>query len=151
MIFSGVGILAGTLARQVDNEDEEGSYPLDKPRNPPAVFFLAEKVDLWQGGRKKNNHMNAIYLAGALVENPKHSTGKKAAFTKFVVAHKGSTEKRDASVEFIAFGEVAEFIAQLRQGQGVVVQGRFQTGTFQRKDGGAFTSTSVIADSVTTQ
>ena len=95
--------------------------------------------------------MNAVYIAGALVENPKHSTGKKTAFTKFVVAHKGSTEKRNASVEFIAFGEVAEFCAQLRQGQGVVVQGRFQTGTFQRKDGGAFTKTSVIADSVTIQ
>ena len=52
--FSGVGIIAGTFPRQVDNEDEEGSYPLDKARNPPAVCFLTEKVDSGKEGERKS-------------------------------------------------------------------------------------------------
>lgn len=54
--FSGFGIVAATLTCQVDNEDEEGGYPLDKPRNPTAVFPLAEKVDSGQEGERQRSY-----------------------------------------------------------------------------------------------
>lgn len=93
--------------------------------------------------------MNAVYLYGTLEDDPETIEGKKGVFTKFVVKHNGSTDKQNASVEFISFGKVAEDAAGLQAGQQVVVQGRFQTGTFKRQDGKSFTKTSVIADQVT--
>jgi len=91
--------------------------------------------------------MNSIYLSGALASDPESKKGKKSTYTKFVVNHNGSTEKRNATVEFIAFGEVAEVVTGLRSGQDVVVPGRFQTGTYTGQRG-TFTKTSNIADSI---
>ena len=92
--------------------------------------------------------MNAVYLEGALASKPESKEGKKGTFTKFVVEHDGSTEKRNATVEFVAFGEVAEVTAGLDVGDRVVVQGRYQTGTFTGQNGKPFTKTSNIADAV---
>ena len=93
--------------------------------------------------------INSVYLEGNLAKKPEIKKGEKTTFAKFTVDYSGATEKQNASVDIIAFGKVADQIADLHKAQHVVIAGRFHTGTYKRQDDGkSFTKTSVIADNV---
>ena len=86
--------------------------------------------------------MNNVILMGRFVDDPETSSyknadedkGLRATFTLAV-----QREGKDAGADFIrcvAFGKRADFIAQyFEKGQKALVTGRWQTGSYENKDG----------------
>ena len=116
----------------MDNEDEEGCYPLDKSRNPTAVFFLAEKVELGRGGRKKINYMiNTVYLLGNLADDPEvdvyENDPESCAFTTFFIIGSDATSgAQQVKIEVMSANDVADVVAGFKKGQQVLVIGELQ-------------------------
>ncbi len=87
--------------------------------------------------------MNKIILCGRLVRDPevKYSQGEKPmAIAKFTLAVDRKFKKEgEQSADFInctAFGKTAEVIEKyVRQGTKIIVEGRWQTGSYTNKDG----------------
>jgi single-strand DNA-binding protein len=88
--------------------------------------------------------MNKILLMGRLTRDAevRHSQGENAtAIARFTLAvdRRFKREGDEQTADFIscvAFGKVAEFVERyLRQGTKIVVEGRWQTGSYTNKDG----------------
>lgn len=86
--------------------------------------------------------MNTVILMGRFVDDPetsiyKNSDGDKGLRATFTLAVQ--REGKDAGADFIrcvAFGKRADFIAQyFEKGQKALVTGRWQTGSYENKDG----------------
>lgn len=86
--------------------------------------------------------MNTVILMGRFVDHPETSTYKGSAVENglrvtFTLAVQ--REGKDAGADFIrcvAFGKRADFIAQyFEKGQKALVTGRWQTGSYENKDG----------------
>lgn len=86
--------------------------------------------------------MNTVILMGRFVDDPETSTykgsdGEKGLRVTFTLAVQ--REGKDAGADFIrcvAFGKRADFIAQyFEKGQKALVTGRWQTGSYENKDG----------------
>ena len=86
--------------------------------------------------------MNTVILMGRFVDDPetssyKNSDGDKGLRVTFTLAVQ--REGKDAGADFIrcvGFGKRADFIAQyFEKGQKALVTGRWQTGSYENKDG----------------
>lgn len=98
--------------------------------------------------------MNNVILIGRLVREPelRYTSGSQMAVCKFTLAIdrrvKQGEEKKADFPSVICFGKTAENCEKfLAKGRKVAVQGRLQTGSYE-KDGAKHYTTDVIADNV---
>lgn len=98
--------------------------------------------------------MNNVILIGRLVREPdlRYTSGSQMAVCRFTLAIdrrvKQGEEKKAAFPNVICFGKTAENCEKfLAKGRKVAVQGRLQTGSYE-KDGVKHYTTDVIADNV---
>ena len=98
--------------------------------------------------------MNNVILIGRLVREPelRYTSGSQMAVCKFTLAIdrrvKQGEEKKTDFPSVICFGKTAENCEKfLAKGRKVAVQGRLQTGSYE-KDGVKHYTTDVIADNV---
>jgi single-strand DNA-binding protein len=98
--------------------------------------------------------MNNVILIGRLVREPelRYTSGSQMAVCRFTLAIdrrvKQGEEKKTDFPNIICFGKTAENCEKfLAKGRKVAVQGRLQTGSYE-KDGVKHYTTDVIADNV---
>ena len=98
--------------------------------------------------------MNNVILIGRLVREPelRYTSGSQMAVCRFTLAIdrrvKQGEEKKTDFPNIICFGKTAENCEKfLSKGRKVAVQGRLQTGSYE-KDGVKHYTTDVIADNV---
>lgn len=96
--------------------------------------------------------MNNVILIGRLVRDPelRYTSGSQMAVCKFTLAidRRSREEKKADFPNVICFGKTAENCEKfLAKGRKVAVQGRLQTGSYE-KDGVKHYTTDVIADNV---
>lgn len=96
--------------------------------------------------------MNNVILIGRLVREPelRYTSGSQMAVCKFTLAidRRSREEKKTDFPNVICFGKTAENCEKfLAKGRKVAVQGRLQTGSYE-KDGVKHYTTDVIADNV---
>lgn len=96
--------------------------------------------------------MNNVILIGRLVRDPelRYTSGSQMAVCKFTLAidRRSREEKKTDFPNVICFGKTAENCEKfLAKGRKVAVQGRLQTGSYE-KDGVKHYTTDVIADNV---
>lgn len=96
--------------------------------------------------------MNNVILIGRLVRDPelRYTSGSQMAVCKFTLAidRRSREEKKADFPSVICFGKTAENCEKfLAKGRKVAVQGRLQTGSYE-KDGVKHYTTDVIADNV---
>lgn len=98
--------------------------------------------------------MNNVILIGRLVRDPelRYTSGSQMAVCRFTLAIdrrvKQGEEKKTDFPNVICFGKTAENCEKfLAKGRKVAVQGRLQTGSYE-KDGVKHYTTDVIADNV---
>ena len=92
--------------------------------------------------------MNKVIIIGRLTKDP-NVTEKVTRFT-VAVDRKFKTDGQPTAdfISCVAFGKTAEFVSKyFKQGMKVVVEGRIQTGSYE-KDGVKHYTTDVIAESV---
>jgi single-strand DNA-binding protein len=95
--------------------------------------------------------MNLVILTGNLVRDPEKSTASSGmAITRFTLAvnriRKGSDGNDADFIRVVLFDKSAEVAAQyLRKGSKVAVEGRIQTGSYE-KDGRTIYTTDVIGN-----
>lgn len=97
--------------------------------------------------------MNNVTLVGRLTRNPELKSGS-VIVARFSVAIDRGKDKdgNDRGTDFpnvVVFGKQAENCAKyLEKGRQVAVQGRIQTGSYEKKDGTKVYTTDVVADRV---
>lgn len=96
--------------------------------------------------------MNNVILIGRLVRDPelRYTSGSQMAVCKFTLAidRRSREEKKADFPNVICFGKTAENCEKfLAKGRKVAVQGRLQTGSYE-KDGVKHYTTDVIADNI---
>lgn len=96
--------------------------------------------------------MNNVILIGRLVRDPelRYTSGSQMAVCKFTLAidRRSREEKKTDFPNVICFGKTAENCEKfLAKGRKVAVQGRLQTGSYE-KDGVKHYTTDVIADNI---
>ena len=98
--------------------------------------------------------MNNVIMMGRLTKDPviRYSTGENAkAVARYTLAvdRQFASEKSEQTADFVscvAFGKSAEFAEKyLKKGTKIVVQGRIQTGSYQ-KDGQTIYTTDVVVE-----
>ena len=100
--------------------------------------------------------MNLVILMGRLVRDPdvRYSQGQEQkAIAKFTLAvdrrFKKDGEQSADFISCIAFGKTGEFVEKyLSKGTKVVVEGRWQTGSYDNKEGQKVYTNDCIVDSV---
>lgn len=99
--------------------------------------------------------MNCVELMGRLVADPDiRYTNGGLTVAKFRVAcdRRYKKEGSDQTADFIscvAFGKTAEFIEKyFSKGKRIVVEGRIQTGSYEKEDGSKVYTTDVVAENV---
>lgn len=96
--------------------------------------------------------MNKTILIGRLVADPDHRitpTGTSVARYKIAVDRPFSKDgKREADfISCVAFGKSAEFAGNhLSKGMKIAIEGRIQTGSYEKEDGTKVYTTDVIVD-----
>lgn len=98
--------------------------------------------------------MNKCHLMGRVVRNPeiKYSQGSKpmciARYTLAVTRKYKQQDGQNADfINCVAFGKQGEFAEKyLKQGIKIVVSGRIQTGSFEKKDGSKVYTTDVVVE-----
>jgi len=99
--------------------------------------------------------MNAVTLIGRLTKDPevRYGAASQMAVARFTIAIDRGKDKNgnDAGADFpaiICFGKTAELVEKyVNKGQLVGIQGRIQTGSYE-KDGHKVYTTEVVADRV---
>ena len=97
--------------------------------------------------------MNKVILCGRLIKDVEVRTNNETVIAKFTLAvdrriKKGEERKADF-ISCVAFGNLANFAEKyFHKGEGMTLEGRIQTGSFQAKDGRTVYTTDVIADSI---
>ena len=100
--------------------------------------------------------MNKVILLGRLTRDPeiRYSAGAESkAVAKFILAvnrtYKKEGEQSADFINIVAFGKNAEFAEKyFRKGQQILVEGRWQTGSYTNKEGVKIYSNECIADMV---
>ena len=100
--------------------------------------------------------MNKVILMGRLVRDPevRYTQGNQPmAVAKFTLAVDRRVKKeQEQSADFIsctAFGKVADFIEKyIKKGTKVVLEGRWQTGSYKNKDGATVYTNDCVVDSL---
>ena len=96
--------------------------------------------------------MNNVVLIGRLTKNPetRYTADTQTAVTRFSIAIDRPGKDKGADYPNITvFGKQAENCEKfLKKGRLVGVQGRLQTGSYERSDGSKVYTTDVIADRV---
>jgi single-strand DNA-binding protein len=96
--------------------------------------------------------MNHVTLIGRLVADPDHRitpTGTYVARYRLAVDRPFSKDgKREADfISCVAFGKGAEFAGNhLHKGTKIAIEGRIQTGSYEKEDGSKVYTTDVIVD-----
>ena len=99
--------------------------------------------------------MNITMLVGRITKDIALSylPNSETAIAKFSIAvdrkvGKGK-EKQADFINIIIFGKTAEFVSQYSgKGKMIAIQGRIQTGSYEKKDGTKVYTTDVVADDV---
>ena len=95
--------------------------------------------------------MNKVWLAGRLTKDPEFRTSGDMAIAKFSLAvdrkiKKGEEKKADF-INCTAFSNQASFIEKFfHKGDGIVIEGKIQTGSYKNKEGQTVYTTDVIVD-----
>lgn len=98
--------------------------------------------------------MNSVILIGRLTKDPEvRYTGEQLAIASFTVAvdrpKRADREKEADFPRVKAFGKTAENIERyMSKGKMIAVQGRIQTGKYQKDDGTTVYTTDVVAERV---
>ena len=100
--------------------------------------------------------MNKVILMGRLVRDPevRYTQGNQPmAIAKFTLAvDRRAKKEQEQSADFIsctAFGKVADFIEKyIKKGTKVVLEGRWQTGSYKNKDGATVYTNDCVVDSL---
>lgn len=98
--------------------------------------------------------MNNVVLIGRLTKDPEiRYTQSNIAVASFTLAIdrpvKSGGEKQTDFPRVICFGKTAELVEKyVTKGRQVAVQGRIQTGSYQKQDGSTAYTTDVVADRV---
>ena len=98
--------------------------------------------------------MNSVIIIGRLTADPEvRYTGEQLAIASFTVAvdrpKRANIEKEADFPRVKAFGKTAENIERyMSKGKMIAVQGRIQTGKYQKDDGTTVYTTDVIAERV---
>lgn len=96
--------------------------------------------------------MNSVNLIGRLTRDPetRYTSDTQTAVTRFSIAIDRPGKDKGADYPNIAvFGKQAENCEKfLKKGRLVGVQGRLQTGSYERSDGSKVYTTDVVADRV---
>jgi len=98
--------------------------------------------------------MNSVIIIGRLTADPEvRYTGEQLAIASFTVAvdrPKRADKEKEADFPRVkAFGKTAENIERyMSKGKMIAVQGRIQTGKYQKEDGTTVYTTDVIAERV---
>ena len=93
--------------------------------------------------------MNRIVITGRLTTKPEHRyTSSNKAFTKFTIAVNRQKEGADF-INCIAWDKTAELICNyLNKGSFIGVEGRLQTGTYEKADGSRGYTTDVLVQNI---
>lgn len=103
---------------------------------------------------KEGKQMNSVNLIGRLTRDPEvRYTQNNMAVATFTLAIdrpvKKDGEKQTDFPRVICFGKTAELVEKyVTKGRQVAVQGRIQTGSYQKDDGTTVYTTDVVADRV---
>jgi len=91
--------------------------------------------------------MNKVILMARLVKDPETRQGDTTV-SRFTVACDRFKEGADFP-SCVAFGKTAEFAEKyLRKGTKVLIEGRLQTGSYQKQDGTKVYTTDVVAEHI---
>ena len=95
--------------------------------------------------------MNMVALIGRIVRDPEFRSGEKTSVCKFTVAvdRKYSKDKEADFIPCTAFGKTAEFVSKyFSKGSRIGVTGRWQTGSYDNKEGQKIYTHDCIIESV---
>lgn len=101
--------------------------------------------------------MNNVVISGNLTKNPELRSNGTVSVCKFTVAvndrkknqQTGEWEDNPSFIPVVVFGRQADNCDKyLTKGRKVTVQGRIQTGSYQKQDGTKVYTTDVIANAV---
>lgn len=100
--------------------------------------------------------MNKVILCGRLTRDPeiRHSQGEQAtAIARFTLAvdrrFKKEGEQNADFISCVAFGKIAEIIEKYcKQGTKLIVEGRWQTGSYTNKDGNKVYTNDCLVESM---
>lgn len=97
--------------------------------------------------------MNNVILMGRLVRDPevRESAGGGTTIARYTLAvdrqYKRDGEPTADFINCVAFGKSADFAQKyFQKGTRLVVRGRIQTGSYQKKDGTKVNTTDIIVD-----
>ena len=94
--------------------------------------------------------MNSVILCGRLVREPQTSyTTEGMAIAKFTLAVDRRKKDEADFIQCTAFGKNAEFAEKyLTKGTKIIVEGRWQTGSYKNKEGQTVYTNDCIVDSM---
>ena len=95
--------------------------------------------------------MNVVILCGRMVRDPEYKSGEKTSVCKFTLAvdRKFSKEKEADFIGCTAFGKTADFVSKyFSKGSKIMVEGRWQTGSYTNKEGAKIYTNDCIVESV---
>lgn len=93
--------------------------------------------------------MNKVVMMGRLVADPKISvTRNELTVAKFTIAlDRGGKDKGADFAPCTAFGKTAELIGNyFKKGQRILIDGRFNSNTYETSEGGKRTAYGIIVD-----
>ena len=94
--------------------------------------------------------MNKVILMGRCVKDPTQTQSGETTITKFTLAvdRKGKEKEADF-INCVAFGKTAEFISKyFVKGSKMLLEGRWQTGSYTNKDGQKVYTNDCVVESV---
>ena len=100
--------------------------------------------------------MNKVILMGRLTRDPeiRYAQDNSLTVARFTLAvdrrfRRDNNQQNADFISCVAFGKTAEFFEKyMKQGTKVCVEGRIQTGTFNKQDGSKGYSTDVVVENV---
>lgn len=95
--------------------------------------------------------MNAVTLIGRLTKDPetRYTPDTQMAVTRFSIAIDRGKDKGADFPNIVVFGKQAENCEKyLKKGRMVAIQGRIQTGSYEKSDGTKVYTTDVVTDRV---
>lgn len=93
--------------------------------------------------------MNKCFIIGRMVRDPEIRQGEKTV-VKFTVAVDRKYDKDKADfISCVAFGKTADFIYNyFHKGSKIVIEGRWQTGSYENKEGQKVYTNDCVVESV---
>ena len=94
--------------------------------------------------------MNKVYLCGRLTKDPTQTQSGETTITKFSLAvDRRGKEKEADFINCVAFGKTAEFVSKyFVKGSKMLLEGRWQTGSYTNKDGQKVYTNDCVVESV---